>query len=242
MLHGQYASRTRYRDRAYKRTATFLLALFLFGGALVLGFFTGRQYAVVQLSTLEKEVSERDKSLKSMQEELVKLRGESQTAVSRLEQVKSQYEKDLPPDGPMREIIDMIKKQLSGGMPAERLAFVIRSARPPRNCSDPTSKRFVVKTPAYKGAESTVSINDGAVVISGSGMSSRSREGHMESWYDPTQAVHIIFKTADGLSEKKDLTLPFQHAVVSKGREYRFTLSEGEKSFVKVTFDSCDYP
>ncbi len=242
MFHGQYTSRARYRDRAYRRTATFFLALFLFGGALVLGFFTGRQYAVVQLSTLEKEVAERDKSLKSIQEEMVKLRGESQTAVSRLEQMKAQYEKDLPADGPMREIIDMIKKQLGGGMPAERLAFVIRSARPPRNCADPTSKRFVVKTLAYKGPESTVSINDGAVVISGTGASSRSREGRMESWYDPTQVVHITFKTSDGLSEKKSLTLPFQYAVVSKGREYRFTLSEGEKSFVKVTFDSCDYP
>jgi hypothetical protein len=30
--------------------------------------------------------------------------------------------------------------------------------------------------------------------------------------------------------------------MIAAGREYRFTLSEGEKSFIKVTFDSCDYP
>lgn len=237
-----YSTRARYRERTFKRMITFLLCVFLFAGAIALGFFFGKQYAVLQISTLEKEVEDRDASIKSLQDQLTKIRAEAQTALSRLDQLKGQYEKDLPTDGPMRELVDMVRKQVESGMPADRLAFLIRSARPPRNCSDPLSKRFVVKTPAYKGADSNVSIGDGAVVISGTGQSSRSRDGQLESWYDPTQAVNVVFRNADGEMEKKTSTLPFQHTVVSKGREYRFTLAEGEKSFVKVTFDSCDYP
>lgn len=242
MKYGQYASRSRYRDRNFKRTVTFFLFVFVFAGSIVLGFVFGKQFAVTQISTLEKEVADKDANLKTLQDEMTKLRAETQTASSRFDQLKMQYEKDFPQEGAMHEIVDMVRKQISDGMPAERLAFLIRSARPPRNCSDPVTKRFVVKTPAYKGADSAVSIGDGAVVITASGASSHSRDGGLESWFDPTQLIKVVFKTAEGEVENKSATLPLQHTVVSKGREYRFNLAAGETSFVKVTFDSCDYP
>ena len=148
MKYGHYSSRSRYRERSFKRTITFLLFVFVFAGAITLGFVFGKQFAVTQISTLEKEVDDRNATLKSLQNDMTKLRAEAQTASSRLDQVKMQYEKEVPQEGPMREIIDMVRKQLSDGMPADRLVFLIRSARPPRNCTDPSTKRFVVKTPA----------------------------------------------------------------------------------------------
>ncbi len=242
MTIGQYNPRNRYRDRAIQRFNKSIFMFVLLAASFGLGFFIGGQNAVVQNGTLKMELSDTTTRLKSLQDELTTVRAEAQTATSRLEQLKTQYEKDIPQEGPMREIVDLVRKQIDDGMAPDRLAFVLRSARPPRNCSDPSNKRFIIKTPAYKGVESVVTVGEGAVVVSGVGASARSREGQLESWFDPTQPINVAFKTSAGDIEKKSGVLPIQHSVISNGKEYRFTLAEGEKSFVKVTFDSCDYP
>ncbi len=242
MSLSSYNPRDRYRERSVKRFNRAILLLILLGGCVATGFVVGRQNATVQLATLKQDMIQRDKQLKDLQTELTTVRADAQTAASRLELLRAQYEKDLPQGGPTREIFEMVRKQIDDGMAPERLAFVIRSARPPRNCSDPSSKRFVARTPAYKGPSSVVTVGEGAVTIEGTGVSARGRAGQVEAWFDPNQKVSVIFKTADGEEEKKEGVLPFQHSIIASGREYRFTLSEGEKSFVKVTFDSCDYP
>ena len=237
-----YNPRDRYRERAVRRFNRTLLVLIVLGGSATLGFMAGRQHSSIQIEALNKELALNKQQTKSLQEELVTVRADAQTATSRFELLRAQYEKDLPQGGPTREIFEMVRKQIDDGMAPERLAFVIRSARPPRNCSDPASKRFVVQTPAYKGTSSTVSVGEGAVIISASGASTRGRDGVVEAWYDPTQKVKVTFKTAESENDVKEGVLPFQHSLIAAGREYRFTLTEGEKSFVKVTFDSCDYP
>ena len=242
MSLGQYNPKSRYRERAIQRFNRTLLFILFMAACFGFGFFIGGQNSGVQNGTLKLEVEDLNGRLKSMQDELTTVRAEAQTATSRFEQLKTQYEKDIPATGPMREIVDMVKKQIADGMAPDRLAFVLRSARPPRNCSDPSTKRFIIKTPAYKGSESTVTVGEGAVVITGTGASAKTREGQAESWFDPTQPINLNFKSSTGEIEKKSGTLPFQHSVISSGKEYRFTLTEGEKSFVKVTFDSCDYP
>lgn len=242
MSYSSYNPRSRYRDRAVKRLNMTILVLIAMGACFGFGFFVGGQHAVVNNGTLKLEVEDLSKRLEETENELTTVRADSQTAVSRYEQLKAQYEKEMPGEGPLREIVEQVRQQIKDGMAPERLAFVLRSARPPRNCSDPTSKRFIIKTPVYKGADSVVSAGEGAVTVVGSGSSARTRDGKVESWFDPTQTVHLTFKTADGEIEKRSGVLPIQHSIISKGKEYRFTMAEGEKSFVKVTYDSCDYP
>lgn len=242
MAIGQYNPRSRYRDRAIQRFNKVILFCVAMGACFGFGFFIGGQNAVVQNGTLKMEVEDMSGKLETLQDELTTVRAEAQTASSRLEQLKNLYEKEMPQEGPLREIVEMVRKQIEDGMAPERLAFVLRSARPPRNCSDPSSKRFIIKTPEYKGSESAVIVGEGAVVIIGTGTSAKTKDGKLESWFDPTQQVNLTFKNSSGESERKSGILPFQHSVISKGKEYRFTLAEGEKSFVKVTFDSCDYP
>ncbi|MDY0029239.1 MAG: hypothetical protein RBR86_04765 [Pseudobdellovibrionaceae bacterium] len=242
MSLSSYNPRDRYRDRAVKRFNKAIGFLILFGGFVVVGFMVGRENAVSQIESLQKDLVSRDEQMKELQNELTSVRADAQTATSRFELLREQYEKDLPQGGPTREIFEMVRKQIEEGMAPERLAFVIRSARPPRNCTDPSSKRFVVRTPAYNGPSSTVTVGEGAVTVSGTGESSHGRGGQVEAWFDPTQKITVTFKTADGEDETRTGVLPFQHSLIAAGREYRFTLAEGEKSFVKVTFDSCDYP
>jgi hypothetical protein len=242
MTLGRYNPRSRYQERSARRMNTILITVVSSALLLGLGIWIGRQHAVFQLESLKKEAETAQLDAEKMQDELIKVRAEAQTANSRLEQLQQQYNQDLPEGGPLRMLVQMVKNQLDEGMPPERLSFIIRSARPPRNCSDPSTKRFMVKTPAYSGPDSAAVIGEGAVSITGIGASSRNKDGQLEAWYDPTQPVTVIFKTSSGETEKKTITLPAQHSLISAGREYRFTLSEGEKSFLKVTYDSCDYP
>lgn len=242
MSLSSYNPKDRYRERAVKRFNRTLLILFLMGGCAATGYVAGKKNAGMEQGTLKKDIEARETQLKNLQNELTSVRAEAKTATSRLELLRAQYEKDLPQGGPTREIFEMVRKQIEDGMEPDRLAFVIRSARPPSNCTDPSSKRFVIRTPAYNGPSSTVSVGEGTVTISGTGQSARGRDGQAEAWFDPTQKITVTFKTSDGQNEEKSGTLPMQHSVIAAGREYRFTLAEGEKSFVKVTFDSCDYP
>jgi cell division protein FtsB len=242
MAIGQYNPRQRYRERSVRRVNAAILFLLAIGSMSVIAFWMGRQYAALQLDSLKKQVEESNTQLASLQEEVVKVRAEAQTATSRLEQLHQQYQKDLPEGGPIRALYDQLREQLADGMDPDRLAFVLRSARPPSNCTDPVSKRFMVKTPAYSGPESTVSVGEGAVIVSGIGASSHNKSGQPQAWFDATQPVTVTFKVAGGAAEQKSGVLPIKHSMIAAGREYRFTLSEGEKSFIKVTFDSCDYP
>lgn len=239
---GRYNPRSRYRERASRRLNAAMLTIVVAFAFIGLGFWAGRQHAVFQIASFKKEAETATENARMLQDELTKVRAEGQTAASRLQQLQQQYDQELPAEGPIREMVKMLHKHLDDGMSPERLSFVIRSVRPPRNCTDPASKRFMVKTPAYSGPDSSAAIGEGAVSISGIGASSRNKEGQLEAWFDPTQPVTVKFRISTGETEKKTGTLPIQHSLIAAGREYRFTLSEGEKSFIKVTFDSCDYP
>jgi len=168
------------------------------------------------------------------------VRAEAQTANTRFEQLRAEYNAAVP-EGPMQDLLKLVKQQLDEGMEPGRLSFLIRSARPPTGCTEADSKRFIVSTPTYKGENSAVTIADGAVVIFGSGASAQNAQGQPEAWYDPAQSVTITFKTKDS-SEQKVGTLPIRHSVVVDDREYRFTIEEGSRSFARVVHDSCSYP
>lgn len=236
-----YNPNDRYRRRSALRAVRFFTSAFLIaviGGG---GFWIGRLQAEQRIHVLEAEKAALQQKDVAVQEEMTALRAEAQTANIRLEQLKAGYEEVLP-EGPMQDLTVLLKKQLDEGIDAKRLEHVIRSARPPKNCSEPESRRFVVLTPAYQGPESKLAIASGIVEISGNGESARSDKGKSEAWFDPAKPVALRFVAKDGTVEKKEGVLPLYHSIVLEGREYRFTIAQGAQSFAKVTYDSCDYP
>ena len=56
---------------------------------------------------------------------------------------------------------------------------------------------------------------------------------------------HFGGRLADRFGGKqtvKESLLPIQQSLVVGNKEYRFTVAAGERSFMSVTSDSCDYP
>ena len=204
------------------------------------GLWFGKQYAAQNQINLHEEVGSLTRQNQELQQNVTELRAEAQTANTRYEQIRAEYESAIP-EGPMQDIIKLIREQLGQGMAPERLAFLIRSARPPTGCTEPETKRFVVTTPAYKGPDSAVTLADGKVVVTAEGVSAKNDKGAPEAWFDPAQSVTVRFRSGQ-TTEAKAGTFPIRHSLIVENREYRFTVEEGSRSFAKVVFDSCAYP
>lgn len=80
------------------------------------------------------------------------------------------------------------------------------------------------------------------MTVTGEGAPSVSVAGQPEAWYDPGKPVKVIFTEIGGKQTIKEGLLPVQHALVVGSKEYRFTVAAGDRSFIVVTSDSCDYP
>ncbi len=241
MSFSSYNPNDRYRQRAAQRTMRLIIFTFFFSIVFGAGFWAGGLRSKQDMYILQEEKriigEERDK----MQAEAIKIRAEAQTATVRLEQLKTNYD-ELFGDGPMKNLVELLRKQLDQGVDDKRLESVILSARPPQNCSDPQSKRIIISTPVYKGPSSKAVLPKGVVVITGKGQSTQNSKGQKEAWFDTRKPIELSFKIKGGRVETKKGILPLYHSVITGDKEYRFTIKAGNKSFVKITYDYCDYP
>ncbi|MCB1680691.1 MAG: hypothetical protein KDI61_08370 [Alphaproteobacteria bacterium] len=215
-----------------------ILLCFMVGGA---GFYLGRLQSEQTVRILGEQRKKAESQIEDMQTELTKLRAEAQTANIKLLQAHKSFNEALP-EGPMQDLTLLLKEQIEGGVDPKRLETVLRSVRPPQNCSEPQTKRFVVMTPAYKGPESKMTTSEKEITLSGSGESAKNSKGKSEAWFDPSKTVTLIFELKTGVKQKKEGHLPLYHSVILGDKEFRFTITQGEQSFAKVTYDSCDYP
>lgn len=240
MMLNDYNPHSRYRERSMQRLSSAIAMIIVIIMSVAVGLWFGKQYAAQNQISLQEEVDSLTSQNAALQESVTELRAEAQTANTRYEQIRAEYESQIP-EGPMQDIIKLVREQLGQGMAPERLSFLIRSARPPTGCTEPETKRFVVTTPAYKGPDSAVTVADGHVNVTAEGISAKNDKGAPEAWYDPAQSVTVKFKSGE-VTESKKGTLPLRHSVIVENREYRFTVEEGSRSFAKVVFDSCAYP
>ncbi|MBX2834340.1 MAG: hypothetical protein KTR28_05140 [Micavibrio sp.] len=241
MKISSYNPQDRYRRRAADRMAGIITVFILVVVSFATGYLVGNKKAGHQERYLKRQVEQLEDDNSGMQDQITELRAETQTANARFEQLQELYNETVP-EGPMKDLVSLLKKQVDEGRDPERLAFLIRSARPPRNCTEPQTKRFVVSTPTYQGPDSKIVLADGALVVTANGASAMNGEGAPEAWYDPSKSVAIEFTGLGGKAETKSGVMPIHHSIVIADKEYRMSVTEGAKSFAKISFDSCDYP
>ncbi len=241
MSLSSYNPHDRYRQRAARRVSTILTAIFfaamIFGAGFWIGDITAQQNTYILEQEKRILTEERD----ALQTQLTEMRAEAQTAMVKFEQLRTNYE-DLISEGPMRELVSLLAKQIEQGVNIERLQSIILTARPPQNCSNPESKRFIVQTPVYSGPVSFASIANGTIEISGNGASAQNQNGEKEAWFDPGQPVDLTIKVEGAEPVTKSGLLPLYHSAITNGKEYRFSMTAGNKSFIRVSYDYCDYP
>ena len=241
MNFAMYDTGGRSRRRAAEKRRKIVFAVLFVLTLCVISYWWGGE------NVRSSEVAYKQQALKlqderaGLEKTITDLRSEVQSTQVRYQQLEEKYKQEVP-QGVFRQLTDLLKKRLDAGIKPERLSFIIDSARPPKNCTTPQAKRFVVKTPVYSGPHGTVAFANGAITVTGMGESSVSKEGSPEAWYDPGKPVTIKFIEIGGKETVKEGLLPIQHSMVLDNKEHRFTVASGERSFITVTSDSCDYP
>ncbi len=232
--------RDRYRQKSREKFFRNLLLIGFLVGIFVAGYHYGARQSQNKIRNLKFTVQELQTEHQSIQEEIITLRANNQTLTIKNKELTERYNRDIP-KGDLGLLSALAQEQLKKGINVERLAFVIRQAQPPQNCTNPEKKRFILKTPIYKGPQSSVSFANGAITITGSGEATITETGQKEAWFDAGKPVIIKFTKLGGKADVKESLLPIHHTIILGDREHRFTVAKGPRSFVTVTTDSCDY-
>lgn len=233
--------RDRYRQRARESLYKTLAVMACFGATLAVGYVGGQKKQEQEVRTLREQAEQAIQNRTTAEAESSKTHSSYQTLKIQFDQLTEQYKRDVP-HGDLGLLTSLVKEQIEKGLAVERMAQIIRSAQPPQNCTQAINKRLIASTPNYKGPESVVTFADGMITARGSGESSINSKKEKEAWFDPGKPVKIVFTTIGGKEEIKEGLLPLHHTIIYKNKEYRFTVSEGPRSFIAIASDSCDYP
>lgn len=236
-----YDSGGRYKRRSNERRQKFFVGCFFLAVLIGVAYWWGGENVRSSEVAYKQQAIKLQEERAGLEEVITSLRSDVQSTNVRYQQMEARYLEEVP-QGEFRQLTDLVKKRLDAGIKPERLAFLINAARPPKNCSEATVKRFVVKTPVYNGPHGSVSFGNGVVTVMGEGAAAVSPTGQGEAWYDPGKPVKIVFGEIGGKQTIKEGLLPIQHSLVVGAKEYRFTVAAGERSFISVTSDNCDYP
>ncbi len=236
-----YDSNHRYRRRAAERRRKFMTLMFVIFMIFIAGYWLGGEVVRGSELAFKQKAMNLQNTNNSLETKLADLRASVQETQLRHQQLEERYQREVP-TGDLLELTNLAAAQLKDNIKKDRLSFVITSARPPRNCTPPSTKRFIVKTPVYRGPDSAVSFAKGAITVTGQGFSAINQAGKEEAWFDQGKPVKIKFIQLGGKDIVKEQLLPIHYSMITNDREYRFTVAKGKRSFVTVTSDNCDYP
>ena len=203
---------------------------------------TGTNLARSDVVRLEQEITALSERLREMETENNELHGALAAAKMQAQDLRQQYERDVP-TGAIKDLLDLSRRKLAAGVDVERLAFVVGAVENTRDCKDaPVTRRFLVRTPISRGANDSVNFAENAITVTASGLSATDGAGNVEAWFDPAHPITVLFAQIGGAQSKVEGSLPLHHSVVMGDREFKFSIVAGARGFANVTGDECRYP
>lgn len=241
MSYGLYDYSRRARRRFWTRLLKLLAVLLAFAVAAGFSYQIGVEQLKRREVSLTQEIATLTEARLVAEQRAAQFQQRAQAAEVKVGELEVRYQRDVP-SGDLGRLKDMLARKLTEGVDPGRLAFVIDQTGTPRSCGASETKRFVLTTPLYKGANTTVTFGDGAVVIGGEGPSFRNATGSPEAWFDVSKPIVIRFTLADGSTSQTTGVLPIDHSIAVQDKEYRFRISAGARSFVEVAGSTCPFP
>jgi len=232
----------RYRRRLRSTVLKFSFYLVTIGAIGIFSYQIGVEQVESRERQLREEIGRLEQQQQALEQSAVQAQAAARTAEARYEEAARRLDEEVP-TGEVRELMQLVSERLNEGVSTDRLAFFIGSADEARDCSDPVTRRFIMPTQVYQGANTSVSFAEGRISVTGMGESATTGDGTQQAWFDPGEEVTVRFATVGGEETTVSGILPVHQSVVLSDREYRFTVVEGdERSFVQVTSDNCPFP
>ena len=236
-----YDSERRYRRRVWGGVIRVVIYIGILLAAAMVSYQFGSEDIETERRVHQEQLMEFEQGRAASEQEAANLRVEVERAKLAIEELEKRYEADVPV-GERRELMELVAERLSAGVDPERLAFLIRSAEERRDCETVETKRFLVRTPLYKGANTAITFANEAVAVTGSGESEVTDAGLPQAWFDPDKPVTLVFTRIDGQQTEVSGTLPLQQSVVHDGVEHHFMVKPGPRGFAQVAAERCAYP
>lgn len=242
MSLGLRESRNRRRRRVWVVGGKWLFALAVIAAAAAYSYYAASRLAAHDVETLQQDIEQLSGTNETLVAENDSLKAELAAANRRANEWQGRYEREVP-KGEVKQLTDLVVEKVGAGVAIDRLAFLIDAAGSAGACDNqPTTKRFIVPTPLYKGANSSVGFADGAVTVTALGASAVNESGQTEAWFDPAQPVTLVFTLLGGKTSEVTGKLPLHSSVLVGESEYRFTAVAGDRGFINVTADRCKFP
>lgn len=242
MALGLHESKWRRRRNLRWRVIKALLVLALLLAAGLFAYETGSMLAQMPVRNLEQQLARLNQDIEALRQANAQLSDSAKAARESETEWQKRYEMDAPV-GESKELFNLLRDRMAAGIEARRLSFVIQATGNARTCNDgAATKRFMVKTPLYHGANDQVSFGKETITITAEGANAVNASGKAEGWFDPASPVTVRFTEIGGKSSEKTGTLPLHHAMVTGGQEYRFTVVNGPTGFLKVSGKRCKFP
>lgn len=241
MSLGLHDYERRRRHRAFGRLFRFALYLGLIGVAAVFAYQTGIEQMESREARLIERIDELETSNTTLRQIVAEEQAEADNTAQRYEELAARFEREVP-RGARRELARLVAERLEDGVEPDRLAFYIREAGPPQDCSEPVTRSFFMPTPVWNGANTSARFAGGRIVVSGLGENTVGEDGTILGPFDPEKDVMISFTEIGGEESQINGRLPLYYSMVLGDSEYRFAITEGQRSMVTVTADRCAFP
>ena len=237
-----------FRDQKEARRRRWRFLRLLFSTAVLIGlgvvaYQTGTLLANREVSSLRLEVENQTADITALRDENANLRQKAETALQAEAEWRGRYEAEVP-TGKTLELLAMINEQMNKGADTERIEFLVGAAGKERSCDgEPRTKRFLVRTPIYEGANDAVAFANNTVIVTAQGESATDANGNREAWFDVAKPVLLRFVEPGGGGTEATGLLPLHHSVVRGDKEYRFSAVAAERQgFLSVTVERCAFP
>ncbi len=233
------------RRRKRRLWGRFFRVVFAFTVVLVIGAFMyrlGLDESEEEVATLKQSIADTARDELRQGGEVLGLQKDLADARRRVAEVEKRYARDVP-TGPAQGLAVLVGEKLDAGVAPQRLAFLIGAAKDKPQCDgEAVTKRFIVQTPLFQGANGAVSFTDNSVTVTGEGEPAQSDNGKPEAWFDPAKPITVRFTLVGGESFDVAGKLPLHHSVVIGDAEHRFSMIQGARGFLNVVGERCRFP
>ena len=228
--------RRRKRGRFFRGVLVFAVLCGLGG----LAYVTGNDLSKREVTELRAENQRLKERVAQLDQQGKRLKASTDVAKQRERDWRVRYQRDVPA-GDTQILMSLIESYLAAGIGRERIELFLAAAARKAPCDEaPRSKRFLVRTPLYRGSNDSVSFASGAITATATGHPATDGQGNPEAWFDPAKNVTFAVITISG--EHREITgpLPLHHSLIWAGAEYRFAIvNSASRGFVIVTADRC---
>ena len=230
------------RLRYPRRILRIGLAVAALAALVWFAYYTGMREGEVRVEELASRIADLEAEKRAASRTSEEAQATFHAAVGDAKMWRQRYEAEVPRDR-TAGLWQLGKRKLDEDVRLERLIDVIELVVNERRCdAQVTTKWIIIRTRLHGGSDTAAGFGQGRITVLGDGQSARDADRNPHAWYDRDLPVTISFVTIGGATEKVEGYLPLHHTVLVDKDEFRFTITEGTRSFASVAAQRCDYP